>query len=190
MAITIRKYKEGDKEALRNICRVTANGRYSASDVGLAAVTVLYNDYYTENEPESIFVAVDENDIPIGYILCSKDYKKYTKAMLGKYLKKVAKTAFKYLPDAFAEVITLWLLPNRYRTHLHIDILPEYQKQGIGTNLVDALREYLAGNGLENLSVASIGVDTLGYKFYNKYGFKKVKSFGFGEVAVSIQTKK
>ena len=54
-------------------------------------VTLLYNDYFTENESENIFVAVNDDDDAIGYIICSTDYKKFKSVLKKRYLPKLWK---------------------------------------------------------------------------------------------------
>ena len=83
----IRKYKESDKERLRYICRQTAGADFQKSDKRLNAAVIIYNDYFTENEADNIFVLADESDTPVGYILCSTDYEKYKRLNLDIYQK-------------------------------------------------------------------------------------------------------
>ena len=85
--ITIRKYRPEDKEAVKNICRVTTHSSYKKTPKTLEAAVILYNDYYTEQEPENIFVAANDNDEAVGYILCSSDEKKFIKETKTTYKK-------------------------------------------------------------------------------------------------------
>ena len=69
--INIRKYQDKDKEYLRDICIKTSSLPVD-TETERKFLTRLYNDYYTEIEGHNCFVAVDENDIPVGYILCAE----------------------------------------------------------------------------------------------------------------------
>lgn len=188
--ITIRKYRPEDKEAVKNICRVTAHESYKKSPKTLEAAVILYNDYYTEKEPENIFVAANENDEAVGYILCSADENRFFKETKTTYKKRLAAVCRqKNIEFVLARAITR-LLPKKYRAHLHIDILPNYQKKGIGTLLVDAEREHLFSLGVPFLTVLSIDVRSNGYRFYHKYGFKSVRSWLPGIKTMSVPTRK
>lgn len=39
----------------------------------------MFNDYFTECEPEYIFVIANEMDEAVGYIICSTNYEKFMK---------------------------------------------------------------------------------------------------------------
>ena len=173
----IRPYRPEDKEAVKNICRITAHASYKKSPKTLEAAVILYNDYYTETEPENVFVAANENDEAVGYILCSTDEKKFLKETKTTYKKRLAGVCpSKNIEFVLARILTR-LLPKKYRAHLHIDILPDYQKMGIGTRLINAERDHLAALGIPYLTVLSIDVGSNGYRFYKKYGFKSVRSW-------------
>lgn len=187
--MTIRPYQAKDKERLQLICRETAHESYQKSDATYAAVTILYNDYYTEQEPEHIFVATDENDLAIGYILCSVDDKKFRKEMKTTYKKRLQKVCPSKVAEALLACLLSSVLPKKYRPHLHIDILPQYQKKGIGKNLMNALRSHLYSLGVLYLSILSLSTKATGYPFYKKYGFGILRRYLPTIVALTIPTK-
>ncbi len=171
---SIRKYNPGDKPRLRFICMETTSEENKQKGALLESIPIIFNDYFTENEPENIFVAVDERNIPVGYVICSTDLKRFRKKMLTTYLTRVVKT---YSPSVFlhiASVIAVFIAKKRYRVHLHIDLLPEAQRKGLGTKLIDALCEHLKKQGINNVSVMTIDKHSMGYPFYIKYGFRIV----------------
>lgn len=63
----IRKYIPSDKPKLRYICKQTAEGIFKHSEKTLEAAAIIYNDYFTENESDNIFVLADDNDNAVGY---------------------------------------------------------------------------------------------------------------------------
>ena len=87
--ITIREYRNEDLESVRDVCHKTAHTKTYQKNKDL--VTTMYLDYYAIEEPEHVFVAVDETDTPIGYILCSIDYDKFHKVFIEKYASKIKK---------------------------------------------------------------------------------------------------
>lgn len=89
----IRKYIPSDKPRLRYICKQTAEGIFKHSEKTLEAAAIIYNDYFTENESDNIFVLADDNDNAVGYIICSSDYNKFMKLNSSVYLKRVIKAS-------------------------------------------------------------------------------------------------
>ena len=185
---TIRRYKPSDKEKLRYICKETAWESYKNDPVKLETVPIIYNDYFTENEPENIFVAANENDEAVGYVICSTDYELFKAKMRTDIKKRVSETRKFELWQIYFFLFVMRSLPSEYTTHLHIDILPEYQHMGVGTNLIKALSAHLSEKGEKYMSVCSVSKTSDGYKFYNKFGFKKIKSHGFGAVSMTYKT--
>ncbi len=173
MDIKIRKYKKDDYEYLASICRETANPNYSSSKVGLKLVTLVWLDYFTTYKSELISVAVDENDHPIGYILCANDYKHYIRTMKNEFFPKMKELRKEEIPSFKTYMLSLFILRKHF-THLHIDILDDYQKMGIGKRLINSLIDTLKANNEHSLAVMGVSVGTPGYYFYKKVGFKTV----------------
>lgn len=169
----IRKYKPSDKERLRYICKETTGEENKKNPLLLDSIAIIFNDYFTENEPDNIFVAVNNEDIPVGYVICSTDIELFRKKMLSEYKNRVKNTYSGSLFMHYASIIAVMITKKQYRTHLHIDILPEAQRQGLGTKLIDALCLHLKEKGVKNVSVLTISKKSMGYKFYTKYGFRQ-----------------
>ena len=169
---TIRKYKPSDKERLRFICKETTWDDNKKDVNKLDSIAVIYNDYFTEYESENIFVAVNEDDIPVGYVICSSNFKLFKEKMLGDIKNRVKNTYAPSLLIFYATLISVMITKKPYRTHLHIDILPEAQRTGLGTKLIDALCAHLKEKNIRNVSVLTIDTGSMGYKFYTKYGFR------------------
>ena len=117
----VRKYVSSDADAVRSICIETANPTFKKNKKVLECVPIIYNDYFTQQEPENIFVLDNGDGKAVGYILCSVDYNKFIKKNKDIYLRRVAKT---YFPSC--SVLILYLMQMRkmkkYPVHLHIDI--------------------------------------------------------------------
>jgi len=171
---SIRKYLPSDKERLRHICKETTGEENKKNAALLESIPIIFNDYFTENEPDNVFVAVNEENIAVGYVICSTDILLFRKKMLSEYSKRVRKTYPASLFMHYASVAAVLITKKQYRTHLHIDILPEAQRQGLGTKLIDALCSHLKTKGIKNVSVLTISRKSMGYKFYKKYGFRQV----------------
>lgn len=177
----IRPYRTSDKEALRAICRETARPGFQKHPRLMRALPVIYNDYFTEQEPEHVFVLADDADVPVGYILCAADYAKFTRLMNTEYRRRVRAEA------PYMTLVTTFYL-RRLKTlretpaHLHIDILPPYQRQGWGTKLVLALCESLRAEGVTALSVFDIPRSAGSYPLCTRLGFRVSHHFPGGTV--------
>lgn len=149
----------------------------------------MYNDYFTKYESDNIFVAVNENDVPVGYVICSTDYDLFVQKNNEEFLPKAMNL---YKPIGFVHLMlmsTLKQINYKHRVHLHIDLLPEAQHQGLGTKLLDALSNHLYQNGYEYMAVCGIDRHAGSYKFYEKYGFITYRNHLFGRATLGILTK-
>lgn len=177
----IRHFEKKDIENLRTICHETATAKEYVENKEL--VCTLYCDYYYEQEPESVFVVADENDNAVGYILCAKDYGKFFKDFNRIYLDKVKKLSRTKALEQRLMPLLYTKIAKEYPAHLHIDLLPVCQGQGWGTKLVEKLCEHLKQQNIKGLSLG-VGADNKGaIRFYERLGFKKVKSI-FGKAIV------
>ena len=165
----IRKYKETDFEATKYVCIHDMIGK-RCEDL-IEYVETMFCRYYLEKEPENCFVAVDENDKPIGYIYGAEDYDKYQKNF-SEYIKKVAEIENRrFLPEAMTEMFDHAIYKDEYPAHLHIDILPEYQSKGIGSILIKEFCNNLKGKNIKGVMLI-VGEDNTGARrFYERNGF-------------------
>lgn len=180
----VRKYVFSDKNAVRSICIETADLTFKKNKKVLECVPIIYNDYFTQQEPENIFVLDNGDGKAVGYILCSADYNKFIKKNRDIYLRRVVKTHF---PSC--SVLILYLMQMRkmkkYPVHLHIDILPEYQHRGYGSELINTLCEHLKKSGCSHLSVCGINRNSSAYRFYKKCGFYEFYDCGFNNALLT-----
>ena len=180
--ITIRAYKSDDLESVRDVCHKTAHTKTYQKNKDL--VTTMYLDYYAIEEPEYVFVAVDETDTPIGYVLCSIDYDKFHKVFIEKYASKI-KNRFPidyYNKKSFEPKILKKHLPQ-YPAHLHIDILDGYQGQGVGKRLLEALFNKLKEDNIPGVCLVAATSNKNACGFYEHMGFQKIGSvFGIGVI--------
>lgn len=173
--ITIRKYQEKDKELLRDICIKTSRLPVETQKQR-KFLTLMYNDYYTEVEGRNCFVAVDENDRAVGYILCAENFKKYSEVFRKTYLPEIRKLGISYYFMAIGEMTGHLLFSKKYPAHLHIDILDVCQGQGVGTRLMNELKNHLREKNIPALMLSCGGDNTMAVKFYKKNNFKVIKN--------------
>ena len=166
----IRKYQEKDRENLRQVCIETSAFELK-NEVDEKVLTLLYIESYIDTEPENCFVAVDENDEALGYIVCAPDFDRYYKNFMDKYFKQI----FKLKPFT---AIRRWIefqidkpLKKHYPAHLHINLFAKAQKKGLGTKLVNALYAHLKELGVPAVYLRCGKNNEKGMNFYKKYGF-------------------
>ncbi|NCA92640.1 GNAT family N-acetyltransferase [bacterium] len=172
----IRKYQVTDKQNLQKICIITANPQ--KNEQGEKLLTLLYNDYYTEQEPDSCFVLTDDNDNAVGYIICAKNFDEYKKVFSKVYLPQVKKLSLvQYLIKKLSFIIEKKLSKN-YPAHLHIDILPDFTGKGSGSMLINALCAYLSEQKIKGVMLCVGSHNVRAISFYKKHGFVKIINLG------------
>ncbi len=177
----IREYQVTDKQNLQKICIITAIPQ--KNEQGETVLNLLYNDYYTEQEPESCFVLVDDNDSAVGYIICAKDFFKYKKVFTQEYLPKVKKLSYMQYILKKLSLIVERSFAKDYPAHLHIDISPDFTGKGSGSMLMNALLDHLKEQKVKGVMLGVSEKNTRAIAFYYRHGFTKLLS-GFGTVCM------
>ena len=72
--ITIKPYELKYRRDVQQLCLANANHLDKPFE-DRRYILIMYCNYYIEQEPENCFVAVNEEDKAIGYIICSESYK-------------------------------------------------------------------------------------------------------------------
>ncbi|MBQ7295018.1 MAG: GNAT family N-acetyltransferase [Clostridia bacterium] len=183
--ISIRKYQPKDKENLRKICIETSR-LPKATLEQREFLTVAFNDYYTENEPDNIFVAVNEDDEAVGYILCSENFYDFYDTMKKFYLPAIKELGMSYYISALGEILTHKAFSKKYPAHLHIDILDVCQGQGVGTRLMNELKAHLKSKKINNVMLSCGMSNKQAVKFYLKNDFKIIKNI-FGSAIMASE---
>lgn len=173
--VTIRHARPQDVPAMEEICIKTAPQNQCDTEKRRKNILYLYNRYYTRAELENCFVAANEQDRAVGYILCAGDYTAYKKGFFHNEFKQIAKLGFFKAVAARGEVLFLKPFARRYPAHLHIDILPEYQGNGVGTRLMQALICRLKEKQTGGVMLCVAASNTGAVSFYRKQGFTEIK---------------
>ena len=77
--VTIKPYEPKYKEDVRQVCINTGPLEAATNPKMHDFILFTYCDYYCEQEPENVFVLVDEKDKVVGYLLCEPDYRRFSK---------------------------------------------------------------------------------------------------------------
>ena len=133
----------------------------------------LYIDYYAWYSSENCFVAIDrDTDEVVGYIISEPDFERYKRHMLEEYLPEAVK-----LREDFAERIRNEIVPyekwhEEYDAHLHMDVKPGYQHQGIGTMMIRRMLQHLEEIGCKGVMLQVSKTNENANRFYEKNGLK------------------
>lgn len=165
--ISIRSYKSSERGQVQAICIATASDpAFQRKEMQELMLTAFCN-YYIEKEPQNCFVAADGEKI-VGYILCTENSAVWAELFRKEYIPEESPMKAFYQ----GTISTPMKYAEKYPAHLHIDILPEYQRKGIGMQLMDALTAYLKFKGVPGLMLSVASDNEKGIHFYEKYGFR------------------
>lgn len=152
----IRRYRPGDRQAVRDICAAT----------GLLGESISYifpdhdffvdflTCYYTDIEPESAMV-VETDGMVVGYLLGCTDLRRYLRCqacLLCKVLLGVMKGFLRSSYGPLARRFFLWLLWRGWRevpkapaegAHFHFNILKPWREAATTRKLVETFLDYL-----------------------------------------------
>lgn len=184
-APAVRPYRPGDLEAVADVCVRTAdNGgdsRHLYPDHPDLMPT-LFAAPYAYLEPGLAFVLDDGTGRAVGYILGTADTPRFAGAWRTVWLPRVAD---RYpLPEGpprtpAQEMIALLYHPERmvrpevaaYPAHLHIDLLPDWQRRGFGRVLMHAFLDALRDKGVAAVHLSMLTANTAARAFYDRLGF-------------------
>lgn len=179
----IRPYRSDDRDAVHDICIRTADagrdasGSYADPDILLH----IFAHPYTALEPELAFV-LDHDGRAVGYVLGTADTATFVRRFRTEWLPRVADRypAPAGAPGTPDEVMAHLLhTPERmvlpeladYPAHLHIDLLPAYQRAGWGRKLIDTLVAALRRAGVPGLHLGMLTENRPARAFYDRLGF-------------------
>lgn len=199
MKMFIRHYKNSiDRNFIRDLCCRTAflGDPVEKFFIGREILADLLTLYYTDYEPESIFIAETDNR-KIGYILGCKNIRKQRKIFLKRILPLIVIKSF--LKGVIFKKRNLIFLLNctnsfikkelfnpdfskEYPATMHINIDCIYRGLGIGENLVKEYFDYLKKERIKGIFLTTISDKAV--KFFEKMGFvilhkKKISYFDY-----------
>ena len=187
MTIEIRQVNKVDEQALVEICYITGDNTLKRIFPDPYLFSYFWCLYYLRHEPEGCFVAVDnEKNKVIGYIMSTSDTINQEEDFIVK-MKPLIKLRMKEIKlrtlssRIYAHFIIHKSLSKKrkkmlesFPAHLHINILPNYQRQGIGYRLMQSLEKFLKENNIQGFHLEVGAKNTLGINFYTKYGLESI----------------
>lgn len=188
-AAFIRAYAPRDYAAVSQICLLTAaggddaTGQYSSDDL----MPDLFARAYVEFEPESAFV-VEADARVAGYVICAPDTARFVRRLRQEWVPRLAKKYEHVTPPRSQDermrhlgfTPELILLPEAelaaYPAHLHIDLMPEVRRRGLGRALIERLVSHLRERGVPGLHLTVAAANVSARAFYARVGFRDLPS--------------
>lgn len=145
--------------------------------------------HYYDFEPESAFVAVMDGQV-VGALLGAvdterkdDDYRRHVKPLL---LRRTLSGIYGWPAWLWADWLTALagrridrppIDLGQYPAHLHIGILPEWRRKGIGSALMEGYESYLRSRGVPGYHLYASSFHPMGVAFYRKIGLETIGQF-------------
>jgi len=183
----IRGFRPDDLDALYRICLATGDAGADAAHLYRDPKLIghVYAGGYAAISPETVFVAEDDEGVA-GYILGPAGMHAFEAQMETQWWPPLrARYADVAGPPMSPDERMCHLIhhPARlpdsiveaYPTHLHINLLPCLQGQGVGRRLVDRWRVKVAALGATGAHLVVGMRNARAVRFYRAYGFAEIK---------------
>ncbi|MYV54792.1 GNAT family N-acetyltransferase [Streptomyces sp. SID3212] len=184
----VRAYRREDLPALYDICVRTAHegqdSRHLYPDPDL--MPSIFAAPYAVLEPELTFVLDDGHGQAVGYVLGTADTAAFARAFRTVWLPTLtgrypAPAGPPRTPSE--EMIALMHDPERlvlpelaaYPAHLHIDLLPDWQRKGHGRALMFRFLGALREKGVDAAHLSMVTANTAARAFYDRLGFRPIE---------------
>jgi GNAT superfamily N-acetyltransferase len=188
-AARIRSFEAGDLDALYDICLKTGDsgGDATALHADPRILGEIYAAPYAVLEPDHCWVAEDEGGVA-AYVIGAPDTRAFEAACEARWWPQLRRrypdtadiASWKRSRDQWSahQIHHPLLAPqaavDAAPAHLHIDLLPRVQGQGLGRALLDRWLD--AVDGRAHLACSAQNHRAL--RFYDRYGFRRLEGVG------------
>ncbi|MCW2915156.1 MAG: GCN5-related N-acetyltransferase [Actinomycetia bacterium] len=181
----IRPYRSDDLSAVYDVCLRTAHeggdarGIYQQPDL----MPDIFAGPYLHLEPHLAFV-LDDGERAVGYVIGTADTVAFVRAYRRQWLPTISdrypRARTPTTPDE--QMIELMYTPERlvlpeladHPAHLHIDLLPQYQRAGHGRALMGTLLDALREAGVPRVHLGMVTANQSARLFYDRLGFHEL----------------
>ena len=188
MHIPYRQVQPKDKALLTEICFRTGHAGSDLSDKTIfrdrKLFGLLFCLYYPLFEADFCFVACDEKDRAVGYIIGTPDSARQAKVfgrrIYWRALVRILTVTWWRYPGSLRELMR-WLcthsegdqseLFEKFPAHLHMNILPGHQGLGIGRRLMELFVARIREEKVSGIHLKTSNHNTGALGFYRKMGF-------------------
>lgn len=181
----IRRYRPGDRAAVREICLATAYGDGAQPPVEPRLFTDLMTRYHTDFAPEALWIAEAEGRV-VGYLAGCFDAGRLRRAMAWRIVPRAVAGALArglLLRPAFWRL--LFLVPRflaaarrgrtagltAYPAHLHINLIPAARRRGVGERLVTLFVAEVERRELAGVHATVLADNEPARRFFTRLGF-------------------
>lgn len=187
---TIRPFRPSDEEAVRDVCVRTAHlggdARPHYRDPGI--LPAIFAVPYARLDPSLTFV-VDDGTRAVGYVLGTADTGAFVSRFRSEWLPEVSSrypapegALVDDAPTPDDVMRHLLHTPERmivpelaaYPAHLHIDLLPSFQRAGHGRGLIDAFVGAARSAGAPGVHLGMVSENLAARAFYDRVGFHEI----------------
>ena len=181
----VRSYRPADRDQVRALAYATGfMGEPAAWYWGdFTSFADIWTSYYTDREPASAFVADIEGRV-VGFLVgCVDSVHAPTaedairRAVIRRALFLRPGTAgflWRAVRDARSTPAPPAEVPDpRWPSHLHINLLPEARRGGVGTRLVQAWFARLRGLGSPGCQLTTMAENARAIAFFERNGFRR-----------------
>jgi ribosomal protein S18 acetylase RimI-like enzyme len=186
MTASLRPYAPSDSDSLYDVCVRTADGGEDSRRLypDLDLLPSIFAAPYVRLEPDLAFV-VDNGESVVGYIVGCADTPAFVKAYRQDWLPAlIDRYPMPRRPPTTPSEAMIALLhdPERmllpelagYPAHLHINLLPGYQRAGHGRALLAVFLNALAAKGVPAVHLSMLTANTRARVFYDRMGFHSI----------------
>ena len=178
----IRPYRPTDRAALYEICVKTADA--GADATGVLSDDSLWGDLfavpYAERHPDLAWVVESDDERTIGYIVATDDTdafytwfrEEWWPTLGGRHPRpvEVATREDRMIDYGYSRAAGIEPNVGDHPAHLHIDLLPETQGQGLGRQLIETLFAELTRRGVRGLHLGIDPNNAGAAAFYERLG--------------------
>lgn len=179
--VELRAYRQGDLDALYDICLRTGDSGQDATPLHKHGQLIghIYAAPYCVLEPSNVFVAEDDEGIA-GYVVGTHDTNAFS-ARLEREWWPALRERYAQVPDADLtpadrkriEVIrephvTPADIVAQYPAHIHMNLLPRLRGQRIGSGLLQRWIDQARGAGVAGIHLGASPTNTGGIAFWSK----------------------
>lgn len=187
-ASSIRPATASDLDRVYEICLRTADAGHDASALHDDPLLVghVWAAPYLHHALEHAFVVVDDDDRAGGYVLGALDTRAFEAELERSWWPVLRARYPRETADARTEADRIAValihrpptaidsIVGRYPSHLHIDLLPEFQGSGHGRRLIETLLGSLADAGSVGVHLGVSGRNERAIGFYRAVGFTEL----------------
>ncbi|MBQ8398699.1 MAG: GNAT family N-acetyltransferase [Clostridia bacterium] len=186
--MNIKEVSQNDKEILDQIVQIhidTFQG-FFLTFMGKGFLKQMYRSYCL-HEVSGLYAALDENDVPLGFLAYSGDMSGLYRYMIKTRLIQFAWYsfgAFLRKPKVFMRLVRAFLKPSeskreeKYVELSSIGVRPDAKSKGIGSALIKELKETVDFSDYAYINLETDAVNNEGAnRFYEKNGFALERTF-------------